>query len=108
MCSTPLTTAPWRSKLRKLRKRIKGLGGIAKGKEISPCTKDGRVVKVKQMTKDKLTDAAIGRLQVDFAMALRSGEKSVAELKNALLASFFHPASSEGCNYHTLGVSCVF
>ena len=74
---------------RKLRKRVKGLGGIANGKEILSCTKDGRVIKVKQKAKGKLTDAAIDRLQNYFGMALRGGTKSVPELKNALLASFF-------------------
>ena len=40
-------------------------------------------------------------LQNYFGIALRSGAKSVAELRNKLLASFFHVASSEGCEYHT-------
>ena len=40
-------------------------------------------------------------LQNYFGIALRSGAKSVDELKNKLLASFFHVASSGNCNYHT-------
>ena len=63
-------------------------------------TEDGKVTKEIQKAKGKLTDAAIYRLQNYFGIALRSGA-SVPELKNALIASFFHTASSVGCNFHT-------
>ena len=89
------------NRLRKLRVRVKGLGGKAKGKEILNKTQDGRITKVTTKAKGKLTDHAIDMLQNYFGIALRSGAKTVPELKTALLASFFHPASSEGCNYHT-------
>ena len=80
---------------------MKGLGGRAKGKDTLCKTRDGRVKKVRQEAKGKWTDAAIDKLQNYFGIALRSGAKSVPELKKALLASFFHTASSEGFNYHT-------
>ena len=89
------------NRLRKLRQRVKGLGGKAKAKEILTTTEDGRIVKTTRKAKGKLTDASIDMLQNYFGIALRSSAKSVLELKNALLASFFHPASSESCNYHT-------
>ena len=79
---------------------MKGLGGKAKAKETLRTTKDGRVIKVREKAQDKLTDAAIHKLQNYFGIALRCGVKTVQELKNALLASFFHTASSELFSYH--------
>ena len=88
------------NRLRKLRKRVKGLGGKAKAKEVLHTTADGKVKKVKEKARGKLTDATIDNLQNYFGIALRSGAKTTAELKSKLLASFFHVASSEGHNYH--------
>ena len=58
-------------------------------------------IKTKQKARGKLTDAAIDMLQNYFGIALRSDAKDVAELRNNLLASFFHLASSEEYHYHT-------
>ena len=41
-------------------------------------------------------------LQNFFGIALRSGATSVSELRNKLLASFFHLASSADSEYHTV------
>ena len=68
------------NRLRKLRQRVKELGGKAKAKEIMSTT---------QKAKGKLTDASIDMLQNYFGIALHSGAKSVPELRNALLSSFF-------------------
>ena len=89
------------NRLRKLRRRVKGLGGKAKGKTILHETKDGKIKKETKRGKGKLADAAICRLQNYFGIALRSGAPSVPELRNRLLASFFHIASLEGYEYHT-------
>ena len=88
-------------RLRNLRLRVKGLGGKGKVKEISHTTLDGRIVKITKKPKGKLTDATINLFQNYFGIALRSGATNVADLKKALLASFFHAASSEDGNYHT-------
>ena len=79
------------NRLGKLRQHVKGLGGKDKTTEIA----------VTKKAKGKLTDASIDILQNYFGIALRSGAKSVRELKNALLASFVHVSSSEDCNFHT-------
>ena len=91
------------NRLRKLRLRIKGLGGEGKRKKIDSDVqkKDGMVVKSKQIAKSRLIDALIYRLQNYFGIALRSNAESVPELKRTLLASMFHVASSRGENYHT-------
>ena len=47
------------NRLRKLRQRIKGLGGKAKAKDMLHTTTDDKVTKVKQKAKDKLTNVAI-------------------------------------------------
>ena len=77
------------NRLRKLRQRVKGLGGKAKSTVILHQTKDGKVTKdTKKKAKGKLTDTAIDMLQNYFGTALRIGATSVAELRNKLLASF--------------------
>ena len=89
------------NRLRKLRQRVKGLGGKSKVKEVIKTTADGKITKTKQTPRGKIiTDNVINILQNYFGIALRSGAKTVAELKNKLLASFFHIASSEEFNYH--------
>ena len=70
-------------------------------KEVIKTTADGKITKTKQNPRGKLTDNVINILQNYFGITLRSGAKTVAELKNKLLASFFHIASSEEFNYHT-------
>ena len=82
-----------------------GIGGKAKAKDVLHTTADGKVTKTKQKAREKFTDAAIDMLQNYFGIALRSGAKTVAELRNKLLASFFHLASSEEYNYHTYSLS---
>ena len=89
------------NRLRKLCQRVNGLGGKAKAKDILHTTADGKVIKTKQKARGKLTDAAIDMLQKYFGIALRSDAKTVAELRNNLLASFFHLVSSEEYHYHT-------
>ena len=88
-------------RLRKLRQRVKELGGKAKGKSILNETKDGKIKKETSRGKGKLTDADIDRLQNYFGIALRSGAASFLELRNRLLAGLFHIASSEGYECHT-------
>ena len=88
------------NRLRKL--RIKGLGGgkgTRKKIDSNVQKKDGKVIKSKQIAKSRLTDALIDRLHNYFGIALRSNAKS--EVKQALLDSMFHVASSQGENYHT-------
>ena len=91
--------------MRKLCLCIKGLGGKGMRKKIDSNVqkKDGKVIKSKQIAKSRLTDALIDRLHNYFGIALRSNAKSEVkpELKQALLASMFHVASSQGENYHT-------
>ena len=82
-------------RLRKLKKRVKGLGGQAKQKE------GGKVTKTKVKARSRLTDALIDKLQNYFGIALRSSAKTVPELKKALLASLFHVMSSEGNDFHS-------
>ena len=93
------------NRLRKLPLRIKGIGGKGTRKKIdlNVQNKDGKVIKSKQIAKSRLTDALIDRLHNYFGIALRSNAKSELkpELKQALLASMFHVASSQGENYHT-------
>ena len=89
------------NRLRKLRSKVKGLGGKAKSKEKVTTTKDGNIIKTTEVANIRLTDAMIDMLQNYFGIALRSGAKSVPELKVALLASFFHIASSKTNNFHT-------
>ena len=90
------------NRLRKLKLRVKGrvkgLVGRGKAKRVNHA---GEIVKAKDILKSRLTDAMIDRLQNYFGIALRSNAKTVPELRNALLASFFHVASSTECNYHT-------
>ena len=65
--------------------------------------KDGKVIKSKYIAKSRLTDALIDRLHNYFGIALRSNAKSELkpELKQALLASMFHVASSQLTTTHT-------
>ena len=83
------------NRLRKLKKRVKGLRGQAKQKE------GGMVTKTNVKARSRLTDALIDKLQNYFGIALRSSAKTVPELKKALLASLFHVMSSEGNNFHS-------
>ena len=86
------------NRLRKLKTRVKGLGGrVTKQKDQ---VIDGRIVKAKVL-KGRLTDTIIDTLQNYFGIALRSSCESISELRDALLASFFHVASSDGYNYHS-------
>ena len=91
--------------LRKLPLRIKGLDGKGTRKKIDSNVqkKDGKVIKSKQIAKRRLTDALIDGLHNYFGIALRGNAKPELkpELKQALLASMFHVASSRGENYHT-------
>jgi hypothetical protein len=64
--------------LRKLRKENKGMGG-----------------------KGKLTDKMIDKLQNYYGIAIRSNPGNLDAMKNAILASLFHCASSENNNWHT-------
>ena len=77
------------NRLRKLRQRVKGLGGTSKAKEIMHCSKDGKVIKIKEKATGMLTNSAIATLQNYFGIALRSGARTVPELRNKLLVSFF-------------------
>ena len=63
--------------LRKLRKENKGMGG-----------------------KGKLTDSMTDKLQNYYGIAIRSNPGNLAAMKNAVLASLFHCASSKEHNYH--------
>ena len=83
------------NRLRKLKKRVIGLGGQAKQKE------GGKVTKTKVKARSRLTDALIDKLQNYFGFALRSSGKTVPELKKALPASLFHVMSSEGNDFHS-------
>ena len=56
------------NRLRKLRQRVKGLGGKAKDKDILHTTADGHIKKTKQKARRKLTDAAIDMLQNYFGI----------------------------------------
>ena len=71
------------NRLRKLRQRVKGLGGKDKTTEVARQTLDGKIIKVTKKAKGKITDASIDILQNYFGIALRSGAKSVPELKKA-------------------------
>ena len=71
------------NRLRKLRKRIKGLGGQAKQKE------GGKVTKTKVKAKSRLTDALIDKLQNYFGIALQSSAKTVPELKKHFQPVYF-------------------
>ena len=84
-------------RLRKLKTRVKGLGG--KGKKTKDVVIDGKIVKAKVL-KGRLTDSVIDTLQNYFGITLLSGYKTVPE-RSALLASFFHVSSSEGRDFHT-------
>ena len=70
------------NRLRKLRQRIKSLGGKAKVKDVLHTTADGKVTKTKQKAREKHTDAAIDVAKLFW-------HRTVAELRNKLLASFF-------------------
>ena len=63
------------TRLRKLKKREKGLKA--------------------------LNDGTIDKLQNYFGIALRANVTSVKAMSDAILASFFHVASSKGNNYHS-------
>ena len=63
--------------LRKLKKENPGLGG-----------------------KSKLTDAIIDKMQNYYGIAIRANVGNLEAMKNAVLASFFHCASSEPCPLH--------
>lgn len=65
------------SRLRRLKKSTKGLGG-----------------------KGKLTDAMIDRLQNYFGMAIRQNAGNLKEMQAATRASLFHCASSSKNNWH--------
>lgn len=86
------------NRLRKLKTRVKGLGG--RTKKVPERVVDHRIVKAKVL-KGRLTDSLIDTLQNYFGIALRSSHTTVPELRSALLASFFHVCSSEGRNFHT-------
>ena len=77
------------NRLRKLKKRVKGLGGQAK-----QC---GKVTKSKVKARSRLTDTLIDKLHNYFGITLRSSAKTVPEF----LASLFHVMSSEGNNFHS-------
>ena len=64
-------------------------------------TVDGKITKPKEKTKLQLTGPLIDRLQNYFGIALRSNLKIVSELRNALLASFSHVASSQNHDFHS-------
>ena len=51
--------------------------------------------------KSRLTKSIIDKLRNYFGIALRSKSDNVKEMQDAILASMFHVASSEDCNYHT-------
>ena len=89
--------------MRKLRLRVKGLGGKAKAKKEDKVQKkdEGKVKRTKDKAKSRLTDALIDRLQNYFGIALRSNVKTVPELKSALLANLVHVTSCKGNNFHT-------
>jgi hypothetical protein len=55
----------------------------------------------KRVTGLKINDATIDKLQNYFGIALRSNVSTVKAMSDAILASFFHVASSEGKNYHS-------
>ena len=63
--------------LRKFRKENKGMGG-----------------------KGKLTDATIDKLQNYYGIAIRSNPGNLDAMKNSILASLFHCASSANNNWH--------
>ena len=63
------------TRLRKLKKRVNGLKA--------------------------LNDGMIDRLQNYFGIALRANVTTVQAMSDAILASFFHVASSDGKNYHS-------
>ena len=63
--------------LRKLKKRVHGLGG-----------------------KGKLTEAIIDRLQNYYGIAIRSNKGDIAGMKTAIYASLFHVYSSQDNNWH--------
>ena len=65
------------NRLRKLKKREKGLRG-----------------------REKLTDATIDRLQNFFGLAIRQNTGKLAGMKAGVLASLFHVASSKTNNLH--------
>nr|XP_047137499.1 uncharacterized protein LOC124814004 [Hydra vulgaris] len=65
------------TRLRKLKKNVKGLGG-----------------------RGRLTNAVIDRLQNFFGVAIRSNTNDLNKMKQAVLASLFHVASSKENNYH--------
>ena len=77
------------NRLRKLKKRVKGLGGKGESKK-DPVknTVAGKITKPQEKPKLQLTDPRIDRLQNYFGIALRSNLKTVSELRNALIASF--------------------
>ena len=88
------------NRLRKLCQRVTGLCGEDKTTEVTRKTLDQTEIKVTKKVKGKLTDASIDILQNYFRIALRSGAKSVPELKKLYFPVFFHLASSEDCNFH--------
>ena len=61
------------NRLRKLRLRVKGLGGKAKAKKEDKVQKkeEGKAKKTKEKAKSRLTDALIDRLQNYFGIAFR-------------------------------------
>ena len=65
-------------RLRNLKKNIKGLGG-----------------------KGRLTDAIIDKLQNFYGIAIRQNVGSLQMMKDAVLATLFHVASSESKNWHS-------
>ena len=80
---------------------MKGLGGEGKGKKDTvKNTVDGNTKKPNEKSKLRLTDPLIDRLQNYFGIALMSNLKTVSELRNALLGSFFHVASSQNHEFH--------
>ena len=68
------------NRLRKLRQRVKGLGGKGKAKEVLYHTHHGEIIKITKKAEGKFTDTIIDLLQNYFGIALRSGAKTVPEL----------------------------
>ena len=84
------------NQLRKLKKNKKGLGG--RNKSTVAAMKDEGTGKAKE--KSRLTDAIIDKLQNYFGIALRSNVGNLKKMKDAILASLFHVASSVDKDFH--------
>ena len=61
---------------------------------------------IAETEKGKLTDSLIDKMQNYYGIAIRANVGNLNEMKNAVLASFFHCASSDACplyNYCPVG-----